>query len=187
MDKIKITYRATSRLRMSVGVNGCINISAPHGTAPEIIQSFIDKNKEWIARAETKIKRRRSQRDDFFRRLPLATNEEAREATRLMNAKISPLVRKYAAEMGVTPGVIRYRATRSRLGSCRKSTGEIMFSVYLLLFPDWIVEHVVVHELAHLIEPNHGPGFYRVMDRHFPRWREARDATRKILADSANN
>lgn len=62
-----------------------------------------------------------------------------------------------------------------------------MFSVYLLLFPDWIVEHVVVHELAHLIEPNHGPRFYRVMDRHFPRWREAREITRKILDDSANN
>lgn len=187
MNKIKITYRATTRLRMSIGVNGDLNISAPRGTSRDVIRAFIDKNSEWIAQAGEKAERRRVCRDGFFSRLSLSTAAEAREAARRMNELIKPLVRKYAAEMGVSPKVIRYRATRSRLGSCRKSTGEITFSVYLLLLPDWIVEHVVVHELAHLIEPNHGPGFYRVMDRHFPRWREAREATRKILTDSANN
>ncbi len=172
---------------MSVGVNGDINVSAPCGTPREVIQSFIDKNSEWITRAREKAGQRRSARDEFFSRLPLSSDREARETTRRMNELILPLVRKHAAEMGVNPTVIRYRATRSRLGSCCKATGKIMFSVYLLLFPEWIAEHVVVHELAHLIEPNHGPGFYRLMDRHFPRWREARQATRKILAQTQNN
>ncbi len=187
MDRIKITYRATTRLRMSVGVNGDLNVSVPRGTPRDVIQSFIDKNSEWIARAREKAGLRRATRDAFFSRLPLSTDREARETTRRMNELILPLVRKHAAEMGVNPKVIRYRATRSRLGSCRKATGQIMFSVYLLLFPEWIAEHVVVHELAHLIEPNHGPGFYRLMDRHFPRWSEARKVTRKILTDSADN
>lgn len=187
MNKIKITYRATTRLRMSVGVNGDLNVSVPRGTPREVIQSFIDKNSEWIARTREKAGQRRSARDEFFSRLPLSTNHEARETTRRMNELILPLVKKYAAEMGVNPKVIRYRATRSRLGSCCKATGQVMFSVYLLLFPEWIAEHVVVHELAHLIEPNHGPGFYRLMDRHFPRWSEAREVTRKILTDSADN
>lgn len=187
MNKIKITYRATTRLRLSVGVSGDLNVSAPRGTPREVIQSFIDQNSEWIARAREKAGQRRSTRDEFFSRLPLSTEREARETTRRMNELIQPLVKKYAAEMGVNPTVIRYRATRSRLGSCCKATGQIMFSVYLLLFPEWIAEHVVVHELAHLIEPNHGPGFYRLMDRHFPRWREAREVTRKILSDSADN
>ena len=55
-----------------------------------------------------------------------------------------------------------------------------MFSAYLLLLPEWCIEHVVVHELAHLIVPNHSDKFYAVMDTYFPRWREARAETKKI-------
>jgi hypothetical protein len=42
------------------------------------------------------------------------------------------------------------------------------------------VEHVVVHELAHLIVPNHGKDFYAVMDKFFPRWKEAKEETKRI-------
>lgn len=187
MDKIKITYRNTSRLKMSIGVSGTLNISAPHGTPREVIKQFISSNAKWIAEAEARCKNRQTVRDDFFSRLPLDTAADAREASRRLNELIPPLVKKHSAEMGVSPKRIRYRAARTRLGSCRKDTADVMFSVYLLLFPDWIVEHVVVHELAHLIEPNHSPRFYQIMDRYFPRWREARQATRKILAQTQSN
>jgi predicted metal-dependent hydrolase len=42
------------------------------------------------------------------------------------------------------------------------------------------IEHVVVHELAHLLVPNHSPRFYAVMDKFFPRWKEAREETKRI-------
>ena len=57
---------------------------------------------------------------------------------------------------------------------------KLAFSVYLLLLPDWCIEHVVVHELAHLLEPNHSKRFYAIMDRFFPRWKEARKETKRI-------
>lgn len=172
---------------MSIGKNGDVNISAPIGTPKETIEAFIRGNSEWIDAARERTAERLSQRDDFFSRLPLATALQTREATRRLNDLIPPLIRKHAPAMGVSPKVVRYRATRSRLGSCRKSTGEITFSVYLLLLPEWLVEHVVVHELAHLIEPNHGPGFYQVMDRHFPRWKEARKATRLLMMQTPHD
>lgn len=180
-SEIKITYRRTSRLSMRIGVGGTLLVSSPPGVPPDEIMRFVNSNREWIASARRRMSDKVADRDRFFARLPLATNEQARDASRRMNELIQPLVKRYSAIMGVRPSGIRYRATRSRWGSCRRSTGEVTFSVYLLLLPQWLAEHVVVHEMSHLIEPNHGPRFYRLMDRYFPRWKEARAETRRLL------
>ncbi len=180
---IKVTYRRTSRIRMRIGVNGDLLISAPVGTSSAEIERFVMDNKEWVETTRRKVVSQRERSDDFFAQLPLSTPQEAREVTRRMNELITPLIKKYSALMGVAPSVVKFRATRSKLGHCRKSTGEIMFSVYLLLFPEWIAEHVVVHELAHLIEANHSGRFYALMDRYFPRWKDARITTRQIMRD----
>ena len=86
--------------------------------------------------------------------------------------------------MGVRPSAVGYRATKSRWGSCNPRSKKINLSLYLLLLPDWCIEHVVVHELAHLLVPNHSERFYAVMDRHFPRWRDARRETRRLTRGS---
>ena len=54
---------------------------------------------------------------------------------------------------------------------------RICISTYVLLLPEWCVEHVVVHELCHLLEPSHNARFHALMDKYFPRWREARQLT----------
>ena len=82
----------------------------------------------------------------------------------------------------LVPSAISYRCTRTRWGSCNPKTRRINFSTYLLLLPEWCIEHVVVHELCHLLVPNHGPRFYALMDRHFPRWKEARRETRRLAS-----
>lgn len=82
----------------------------------------------------------------------------------------------------IAPAAISYRCTKTRWGSCNPKTRHINFSTYLLLLPDWCIEHVVVHELCHLLVPDHGPRFYALMDRHFPRWKEARRQTRLLVS-----
>lgn len=178
---IKITYRRTSRLSMRIGVGGTLLVSSPPGLPRDEIMRFVNSHREWIENARERMSDKIADRDRFFAGLPLSTADQARDVTRRMNELITPLVKKYSGMMGVRPNLIRYRATRSRWGSCRGSTGEITFSVYLLLLPQWLAEHVVVHELSHLIEPNHGPRFYRLMDRYFPRWKEARAETRRLM------
>ena len=98
---------------------------------------------------------------------------------------IPPLVQKYSKLMGVVPAGISYRANTSRWGSCNVKTKRLIFSAYLLLLPDWCIEHVVVHELAHLLIPNHGPKFHAVMDQYVPRWKEARATTRQITRNAS--
>ena len=76
--------------------------------------------------------------------------------------------------------LLSFKPMISRWGVCRVKGRSICYSTYLLLLPDWCVEHVVVHELCHLLEPSHNAHFHALMDKYYPRWREARKETRRI-------
>lgn len=55
---------------------------------------------------------------------------------------------------------------RSRWGSCTVTTGEIRISSRLSSCPTWVLDYVIVHELAHLAEANHGPRFDALVARY---------------------
>lgn len=52
---------------------------------------------------------------------------------------------------------------RSRWGSCTVQDASIRLSHRLQGMPDWVVDYVLLHELAHLIEPSHGPSFWALL------------------------
>ena len=60
---------------------------------------------------------------------------------------------------------------KSRWGSCT-GEGRITLYLHLLRAPEACIDDVVVHELCHLVEHNHGKGFYALMDRVMPDWRQ---------------
>lgn len=120
-------------------------------------------------------------RNSFYDRLPLETPAQRNDAIRRLDSIVLPLVQQYARLMNVQPSGITYKALISKWGSCHPATRRLTFSAYLLLLPSWCIEHVVVHELAHLLVPNHSPRFHAVMDRFFPRWKEARKETAALL------
>ena len=53
-----------------------------------------------------------------------------------------------------------------RWGSCTPDTGEIRISDRLAARPGWVLDHVVVHELVHLVEPGHGERFRELIARN---------------------
>lgn len=55
---------------------------------------------------------------------------------------------------------------RSQWGSCTTSTGEIRISNRLAAYPPWILDYVLVHELAHLVEANHSPAFHALVAKY---------------------
>ncbi len=55
---------------------------------------------------------------------------------------------------------------QGRWGSCTPGEGSIRVSSRLAAFPTWVLDYVLVHELAHLEHPNHGPEFHAAVARY---------------------
>ena len=177
---IQVTYRRTSRLSMRIVKNGDVHVSVPIGLPRRKVEAFIEAHRDWIERARKKTLERQQLRADFFSRLPLSTRQEVDDAVQRLKTLVEPMIARYAEKMGVNPSRVYYKPTISRWGLCNVKTRTICISAYVLLLPEWCVEHIVVHELCHLLEPSHNNHFYQLMDRYFPRWREARKETRRI-------
>lgn len=60
-----------------------------------------------------------------------------------------------------------------RWGSCTPSDGAVRISTRLAAEPAWVLDYVVMHELAHLVIPGHGPSFWLLVGR-YPRTERAR-------------
>lgn len=165
---------------MRIVKNGDVHVSAPMGMPKKEVEAFISQHQEWVVEARKKTMERQEQRKGFFNQLPLKTPLQKAEAMKRLDTLVGPMIEEHAKVMGVCPSKIYYKPMISRWGMCNVKERSICFSTYLLLLPDWCVEHVVVHELCHLIEPSHNARFHALMNQFFPRWREARKETHRI-------
>jgi predicted metal-dependent hydrolase len=66
------------------------------------------------------------------------------------------------------------RTLEKRWGSLSPS-GRLLLNVELVKVPLPCIDYVLVHELCHLVEPHHGPSFWRLLERVMPDWRQRRD------------
>lgn len=74
------------------------------------------------------------------------------------------------ATWGLPQPRLTVRAMRRRWGSC-SSTGKVTLNLHLIKMPVALLDYVIHHELCHLLEMNHSPRFYALMDAAMPDWR----------------
>jgi len=99
---------------------------------------------------------------------------------------------RHAADLGVTIRRIAVRDQSSRWGSC-STTGVLSYSWRLILAPAYVLNYLAAHEVAHLVEMNHSPRFWRLVKRLCPGHERAKvwldvhgsDLHRYGLVDSA--
>ncbi len=77
---------------------------------------------------------------------------------------LGPLAETKAAVLGERPARVTVRDQRTRWGSC-SAKGALSFNWRLVMAPDAAIDYVVAHEVAHLVELNHSPSFWRIVDR----------------------
>jgi predicted metal-dependent hydrolase len=70
---------------------------------------------------------------------------------------------------------------QSRWGSCTPGDRTIRLSQRLQDMPAWVVDYVLLHELAHLLEPGHGPAFWALL-RGYPQLERARGYLEGVAA-----
>jgi predicted metal-dependent hydrolase len=78
----------------------------------------------------------------------------------------------YGAAVGVFPSRVTMRDTASRWGSC-SAARAVSFSWRLIFAPDFVRDYVVAHEVAHLKEMNHGPRFWKLVEKLNPEFKSA--------------
>ncbi len=83
-----------------------------------------------------------------------------KEAKRLLPNRTAQLANKY----GFTVESVKIQSSKSRWGSCSQA-GSINLSLYLMILPAHLIDYVILHELCHTKEMNHGVNFWRWMDR----------------------
>lgn len=154
----------TTRLRVTPP-HGEVLVSAPHWVSEKAIHDFVVQRADWIRDAQARIA------------LAPPRIEAGPEADRLrveLRERAVPLMAYWTDRMELDPPTLGIRRMTSRWGTCHVQKRHVTLALELATRPDELLEYVIVHELAHLYVPNHGPEFKALMTRYLPEWRRLR-------------
>lgn len=147
-------------MALQVTQEGRVVVRVPLYATQDEIQRFVSSHEDWVAVQLERQAQRLAEHPPRSREEQEALRQSARET-------IPPLVRHWAAQMGVAPTGVKITSARTRFGSC-SGKNSLCFSLYLMEYPPDAVEAVVVHELAHIRHKNHGPDFYALVRKTLP-------------------
>lgn len=167
-QQLKIIYSRRRTISVEIRSDGIL-VRAPKGMSRREIDHFLQEKRGWIETHWKKIQEKKNQ----MGQQPPYTAEELKELSGKASVVITEKVRQYASLIGVTYGRITIRRQRTRWGSC-SARGNLNFNCLLVLFPDEVMDYVVVHELCHRIHMDHSPQFYREVERILPRYGDSR-------------
>ena len=183
-------------LRLDAKTQGLV-MTLPKRTGLSDALRFVESSREWIActlRRQTPTATLADGANLLFRGTPhnlrltggkrgvvsvsegvLLVPGDAAHATRRLRdylkaqalRELSAASHKYALAMDATYTRISVRDQKSRWGSC-SAGGVLSYSWRLILAPDFVLDYVAAHEVAHLREMNHGPRFWRLVLTHCP-------------------
>jgi predicted metal-dependent hydrolase len=92
----------------------------------------------------------------------------------LLHTEIPPMIARWEPRLGVQVSSYFLQRMKTKWGSCNERARNIRLNTELVKKPKDLLEYVLVHEMAHLLERGHSKRFVAILDRHLPHWREAR-------------
>lgn len=163
-----ITRKRVKNVRLTIKApTGEVRVTAPFHVPDREIDDFVLSKARWITRHQDRIARQPA---------PLEPGPEANRLRRELRRALPPLLAEWAPRLGVLVPDVTIRRMTTRWGTCNTKGHRITINLELARREPELLEYVVVHELAHLIEKGHGPRFKAIMDRHLPGWRLLRRA-----------
>ena len=114
------------------------------------------------------------------------TGEKARDAIvaqwlrEQIRAAIPELIVRWEPRLGVRVQKVFIQHMKTRWGSCNPKAGHIRLNTELAKKPPECMEYILVHEMAHIIEPSHNDRFVALMEKFMPKWKFHRDQLNKL-------
>lgn len=95
-------------------------------------------------------------------------------------AAVPALLARWEPLLGVKVERFFVQRMKTKWGSCNPTARTIRLNAELAKKPKACLEYLVVHELAHLLEPTHNARFSRLLDTFMPHWKQNRDALNRL-------
>lgn len=92
--------------------------------------------------------------------------------TEIAKKDVEKWVKYYSNIIGVTYNSLRIKDQKTRWGSC-SSKKNLNFNWRLIMFPQWIMNYVIIHELCHLVHLNHSERYWNLVGSYMPNFKEA--------------
>ena len=92
--------------------------------------------------------------------------------------KLPPKARQFARALGVSFNRILISDLKVRWASCTPKS-NLNFNWRIMKAPIFVIDYLTVHELAHLLEPNHTPAFWNIVAVQVPRYEQAKEWLRE--------
>ncbi len=116
------------------------------------------EEREWVERMVSRV---------------TASRSRSRSGDAALARRAAELSERYLGGRARPVSVRWVPAMRTRWASCTPADATIRLSRRLQEMPTWVQDYVLLHELAHLLVPGHGPGFWRLL-ASYPRLERAR-------------
>ncbi len=149
-------------------------------------KDLITRKKEWILQNLKRVENK-SLEDGYF--LFLGEKKELKEfKIKSLDSfykneiqKMLPfLVEKYSNIMQLYPNKISYRKNKRTWGSCNYKN-ELNFNILLMRYPIYIMEYIVIHELAHIKHKNHSKDFWILVEEFCPNYKDIEKTFKSLL------
>lgn len=157
-------------MRLTVRPGGAVILTAPRLTLRSEIERFLASKRAWL---EQSVARMRN-----LRALPVSGRRSYLKHKEDARIFVLERLAQWNQIYGFSYGRIAIKYTKHLWGSCSRK-GNLNFSYALLFLPRELADYIIVHELCHLREPNHGSRFWALVAQALPDYRVRRAELRR--------
>ena len=165
--------RRAKRMRLTIYCDGSLNLTMPASFLEIWADNFIREKSDWIMKKLEEFSK--------YKNLPYV--KSSKEDYLLYKDKALELacerVKYFNQFYNVHYNKVSIRNQKSRWGSC-SINGNLNFNYKIILLPEEYRDYVIVHEICHLLEFNHSKGFWDLVGKMIPNYREIRRELRRI-------
>lgn len=161
---VKVVRSRRRTVSLSVEEGPVLFVKAPLSFGDAAVSDFIARHRRWIQNRILAMREKTRNSRVYSAGEIAAFREEARKLA------VDGFAR-YAPRMGVVPTGLKITSAATRWGSC-SAKNSICFSWHIALLPPAASDYIIVHELAHIREKNHGPRFYAEVAQILPDYKE---------------
>ncbi len=166
--------RTTKRIRISVHPDGKVSVSAPQLVPDFLVRRFVESKKNWIEEKLEYFKKHPVEKSPFLIK-PRMNEANKKQALALVYERLKHFNNFY----NFPYNNVSIRNQKTRWGSCSKRK-NLNFNFKIIFLTPEQQDYIVVHELCHLQEFNHGKKFWDLVAKQSPDYKNIRSSIKKF-------